>query len=34
LASRFACLFETNSLKHDKGFAGHGRQPGQLRNAL
>ena len=29
LPSRFASLHETNSLNHDKGFAGHGRQPGQ-----
>jgi hypothetical protein len=34
LASRFACLIETNSLYHVKSFAGHGRQPGQIRNAL
>jgi len=32
LASRFAFSIETNSLHHDKGFAGHGRQPGLLCN--
>ena len=32
MASRFAFLHEINSLYHDKGFAGHGRQPGLLLN--
>jgi len=32
LASRFAFLHETNSIYQDKGFAGHGRQPGLLSN--
>ena len=34
LASRFACILKTNSLYHDKGFSGHGRQPGRLLNRL
>ena len=32
MASRFASLHETTSLYHDKGFAGHGRQPGLFLN--
>ena len=34
LPSRFASLHETNSLNHDKGFAGHGRQPGLLHHRI
>ena len=32
MASRFAFFIETNSLHHDKGFAGQGRQSGLLLN--